>query len=256
MKFGMCVIGNEPEKIKLAADTGYDYIEGRFEFFCKSSDEELDSYCRCLEENNIKAEAANCFIPGSMKLTGENVDYDELKAYIERGMSRGVKAGLKTVVFGSGVARSVPEGFPFEKAVRQLVFFLKEIVAPIAEKYDITVVIEPLKDTNIINTVKEGCAFAAMAESDYIKGLSDSYHMCGVGDSFDNIRDVKGFIGHAHVAEPKNRVFPFENDGADYKTYFENLIYAGCPRCSVEAGTKDFEKDAPEAYSVIKKALR
>lgn len=255
MKFGVC-IGNEIGKIRLAAEYGFDYVETGFGFFCNSTDEELDEFCRCLEENNIKAESANGFLPGTLKVTGDEIDYDALKAYIEKGMSRGLKAGLKTVVFGSGGARSFPENYPYEKAVRQLVCFLAKTVAPLAEKYGITVVVEPLRrfESNIINSVKEGCILAAAAGSDNIKGLSDSFHMCSFSDSFENIRDVKGFIGHAHIAEPSKRVYPYANDGADYETYIHNLIYAGCPRCSIEAKCEDFEKEAPEALGILKKA--
>lgn len=257
MKFGICV-GSEKDRIKCAADSGYDYVESRFAFFANSDDQTIDDYCATIAQYNLKCEAVNCFLPGTMKVVGDEIDYDALKDYIERGMKNGVKAGLEMVVFGSGGARSLPDGFPYEKGIRQLVYFLKEIVAPIAQKYDITVVIEPLskKDTNIISTVKEGCMLAAMAESENIKGLSDSYHMCAGGDSFDNIRDVKGFLGHAHVAEPSERVFPYEGDGADYRSYIEALEFAGCPRCSVEASTTDFLKDAPIAIKVLKDSIK
>ena len=253
MKFGICV-GFEPEKVKCAAESGFEYVEIGFSFFATSTDEELDAYCKCLEENNIKCEAANCFIPGTMKTTGDVIDYEALKAYIDKGMSRGVKAGLKTVVFGSGGSREIPDGTPYQKAATQIVYFLKEIVAPIAEKYGITVVVEPLSDCNIINTVKEGCILAGMAESENVKGLGDSYHMYTFGDKFDNIKDVKGFLGHAHIAEPTKRVYPYENDGADYKSFLDAIKFAGCPRCSIEAKCEDFLVDAPIALKVLKAA--
>lgn len=254
MKFGAC-IGYDPERIKLAAEFGFDYLEAGFAFFVKNTDEELEGYRKCLEENNIKCEASNCFIPGELKVVGENVDYDALKAHVEKGMSRGIKVGLQTVVFGSGGARSIPEGFPYYKAAAQIAYFLKNIVAPTAEKYGITVVVEPLCDCNIINTVKEGCIFAAMAESDNVKGLGDSFHMYTFGDKFENIKDVKGFLGHAHIAEPTDRVYPYENDGADYHSFLEALEFAGCPRCSIEAGCKDFAKEGPVALGILKAAL-
>lgn len=255
MKFGAC-IGFNPEQIKLAAEFGFDYLEAGFAFFAKESDEKIEAYCKCLNENGIKCEASNCFIPGELKVVGETVDYDALKAHIEKGMSRGVKAGLETVVFGSGGARSIPDGFPYYKAAKQIAYFLKEIVAPIAEKYGITVVVEPLCDCNIINTVKEGVIFAAMAESDNVKGLGDSFHMYTFGDKFDNIRDVKGFLGHAHIAEPTQRVYPYENDGADYKSFLSALEFAGCPRCSIEARCDDFAKEGPVALKILKSALK
>lgn len=254
MKLGAC-IGNNPKDIKLAAEYGFDYVEAGFALFAKSSDEELEGYYKCLEENGIKCEASNCFIPGELKTVGEVVDYEALKAYIEKGMSRGIKAGLKTVVFGSGGSRAIPEGYPYNKAAKQIAYFLKEIVAPLAEKYGITVVVEPLSDSNIINTVKEGCIFASMAESENVKGLGDSYHMYTFGDKFDNIKDVKGFLGHAHIAEPTKRIYPYENDGADYKSFLSALEYAGCPRCSIEARCENFETEGAVAIKILRAAL-
>lgn len=254
MKLGVCV-GFEPEKIKCAAETGFDYLEIGFGFFAKSDDETVEAYCKCLDENNIKCEAANCFIPGELKVTGESIDYDALAKHIEKGMKNGIKAGLKTVVFGSGGARSIPDGFPYHKAAAQIAFFIKNTVAPLAEKYGITVVVEPLSDCNIINTVKEGAVFAAMAESENVKALADSFHMYTFGDSFENIRALKDFLGHAHIAEPTDRVYPYENDGADYKSFFEVLSFAGCPRCSIEAGCKDFIKEAPVAFKILKSQM-
>lgn len=253
MKIGICV-GFDPEKIKCAAEAGFDYIETGFGFFVNSDEETLNAYYKCLEENKIKCEASNCFIPGSLKTTGDNVDYEALKKHVETGMKNGVKAGLETVVYGSGGSRGIPEGFPYNKAAEQITYFLKEIVAPLAEKYGINVVIEPLYDCNIINTVKEGCIFASTAGSKNIMGLADSFHMYRVGDDFQNIRDVKGYLGHAHTAEPTKRVYPYENDGTDYHAFLSALEYAGCPRCSVEAGCTDFIKEAPVALKILRAA--
>ena len=251
MKFGFCV-GGDVERVRIAAKTGADYVETGFELLAKEDGTEYDDFRAALEQCSIRCESANCFIPGGMKLTGETVDYHRIEKYVDRGMSRGAEIGLKTVVFGSGGARSVPEGFPFDQAFRQLVFFLKEIAGPIAETYGICVVAEPLCDCNIIRTAKEGVMLAAAADRPNVLGLVDLYHMYKMHDAVSNIRDLKGLIGHAHIAEPKERVYPKDAVEYDYKAFLEALEYAGCPRCSVEAGSRDFAKDAPPALQVLK----
>ena len=250
MRFGFCV-GGDVERVKIAAAIGADYVETGFEVLAKEDGAEYDAFCAALEKASIRCESANCFIPGSMKLTGENVDCDALRRYVERGMSRGAAIGLKTVVFGSGGARSVPEEFPFDKAFRQLASFLREIAGPIAETYGITVVVEPLCDCNIISTAKEGVMLAAAADRPNVRGLVDLYHMVKMSDAIGNIRHLKGLIGHAHIAEPSKRVYPADPAEYDYQAFIDALEFAGCPRCSVEAGSSDFAKDAPAALRVL-----
>lgn len=253
MKIGMCVNAGL-DKIEFAAKCGFDYIEYRFAHLTDSSDEEFSALCHCLQENNILCESVNCFIPAHFNLLGDKLDYKGLSEYIERGMKRGLSIGLKTVVFGSGKARSVPEGMSYAEAFRQLTYFLKNIVAPIAEKYSITVVIEPLSlsDSNFINTAKQGVMLAAAANSESIKGLVDFYHMSNMNDSCQNIIDLKGCIHHAHVAEPLTRATPTLGTEDTYREFFAALRTAGCERCSIEATHKDFFAEIADGLSVLR----
>lgn len=253
MKFGMCVnVGLE--KIEHVAKCGFDYVEYRFEHLAASSDEDFQALKDCLKNNNISCDAVNCFIPGKYQLIGENLDFTELKAYIEKGMSRATEIDLKTIVFGSGKARSIPEGMSYNEGFRLFVKFLKEIVAPIAEKYKITVVIEPLKrsETNFINTTKEGSMVAAAVDSEYIKVLGDWYHMYDGHDTADNVRDLKGCLKHAHIAEPVTRACLTLGTEDMYKDFILALEESGCERCSIEASHKSYEDFFPEIEEGIK----
>ena len=176
MRYGFC-IGGDAEKIKIADSIGADYVETGFDMLARDDESEYNAFRTALEQSSLRCESANCFIPGRMKITGDNVDHEALLRYVDRGMSRGASLGLKTVVFGSGGARCVPEGFPFGRAFRQLVYFLKEIAGPAAEKYGINVVVEPLCDCNIIQTAKEGAMLAAAANLPNVYSLVDLYHM-------------------------------------------------------------------------------
>ncbi|MBR4766347.1 MAG: sugar phosphate isomerase/epimerase, partial [Clostridia bacterium] len=195
----------------------------------------------------------NCFLPGSLKVTGPQLDYDALREYIEKGISRGKPLGLEKVVFGSSGARNVPDGWSYEEAYRQIVYFLKEIAAPIAEKYGVIITIEPLRktDSNIVNSAPEGAALASQADSDSIKCLVDFYHMFEAGDDCETVRKLTGAIKHAHIAEPVSRHYPRKDDGADYKSFIVSLESAGCETCSVEASTDNFERDCAPAFEAI-----
>ena len=103
MKFGFC-IGGDANEIRLAELAGADYVETAFDMLARDDGAEYDAFAAVLKESAIPCESANCFIPGSLKLTGETVDEDALRRYVGRGMERGAAIGLKTVVFGSGGA--------------------------------------------------------------------------------------------------------------------------------------------------------
>ena len=253
MRFGMCV-GNDESKIKLAAESGFDYVESCFSLLAECDDKKLESFRSELDNYSIKCESVNCFLPGSLKVTGPDVDYNALKEYIEKGISRGVGIGLEKVVFGSSGARDVPDGWSYEEAYRQIVFFLKEIAAPIAEKYGVIITIEPLRktDSNIVNSALEGAALASQADSPFIKCLVDFYHMYEAGDDCGTVKKLTGAIKHAHIAEPVSRHFPRTDDGADYRSFIEALEAAGCETCSVEASTDSFERDCAPAFEAVK----
>ena len=251
MRFGFC-IGGDIEKIMIAEKAGADYVETGFDLLAREDTAAFEAFGAALKRSSLKCESANCFLPGHLKVTGETVDYALVESYVRRGMQRGGSIGLKTVVFGSGGARSVPEGFPFDRAFRQLVFFLREIAGPAAQAYGINVVVEPLCDCNIISTAKEGAMLAAAADRENVFSLVDLFHMFKMGDAIGNIRDLKGVVAHAHIAEPSQRVYPRDPGEYDYQAFIDALEYAGCQRCSVEARTDDFENDAPKALGVLK----
>ena len=253
MKFGVC-IGGDASKIVIAKQLGFDYVESCFALPAEDSDEDYARFCDELKKNDIPCLSVNCFLPSSLKVTGEAVNYAALREYIERGMRRASDLGIEKVVFGSSGARNLPKGYPFEKGINDLVYFLREIVSPIALACGITVVIEPLspKDANIIQSVKEGAFLASAVNRENIRLLCDLYHMCNVADTPEDIVAMKGLLKHAHIAEPKNRRYPAPGDEYDYKSFTDALAAAGCETCSLEAGTSDFASDAAKAMEVFR----
>jgi hypothetical protein len=87
------------------------------------------------------------------------VDVSRPAEHVERTVGRLSALGVETLVFGSGKARQVPEGFSREEALSQLVAFGR-LAAEAASRTGIVVVLEPLRrqETNIINTAREGLA--------------------------------------------------------------------------------------------------
>ena len=253
MKIGVC---GGFDRIAITAACGYDYIETNFKDLAKSSEEDFQKFLTALKDNNLACEAANCFLPGELKVTGENIDYQSLKEYLAVGYKRAAEAGIKVVVFGSGGARHIPEGYSYKAAINDIIKFMKEYAAPMAAEYGIDIVFEPLrkKETNIINTIKEGAMLASAINLPNVGTLGDLFHMYVEGDTYDDVRELKGIFRHAHMSYPESidkRVYMKESDDFDYKGFFEALKYVGCERVSIEAGTDDFETDAREAIKVM-----
>ena len=260
MRYGVCMGIDEPERVKLIKDAGFDYIECGFCNLSRGSDEMFEKFKAALEENGIKCEAANGFFPKDMPIIGERFDKERFVSYITKGFERGKQTGLQTVVFGSGKARALPENVSFADGFNQLGLFLKDTVSPLAEKYGITVAIEPLRknECNMINSVTEGAALAVLSGRENIADLADIYHMLGAGDTFDSVRFLKGILRHAHISNPNpciegyKRTYPKTEEEFDYRGYISSLEYAGCKRCSVEAQTDDFEHDVFLSGAVLK----
>lgn len=250
MRYGVCV-GLNADNVKYAAKYGFDYVEASFALFTRAESENYNLFAEYLNKHNIKCETANNFFPGTIKTTGEEVDLDKIKEYVEYGMNKAQKLGVKTVVFGSGGSREVPEGFCYGKAIRQLVNICQTIVSPIAEKYGITVVIEPLSNCNIINTVKEAAILSSVIEKDNIKSLGDLYHMIQFGDKVENIKQCKGILKHSHISRP-DRGYPSDVNEYDYKNFIDTVESIGCESCSIEGRTPDFAKDAEIAIKVLR----
>lgn len=258
MKFGFCRGLDDFDAIKRGKECGADYLETGFG--CLANYEEA-RFLECkalLESINLKCLASNSFIPGDMSLVGEKVDYFAISDYLDRGFDRAEKLGVKTIVLGSGKARSFQEGFPKEKAEEQLIYFLTEYASPRAKKINADIVLEPLRfcETSILHTVSDGVGISEKCKVDNVFTLADLYHVYGNDDSVSGIINFKGKIKHAHVAQPVSRSFPCESDDETviyiYKEFIRALSLAGCDTCSIEARTEDFNKDVFSAINLLK----
>lgn len=258
MKFGVCRGLDDFQSIKIASEIGVDYYECGFGSLVNYDDEKFNNCKVFLNEHNLPCLAANSFLPGNLKVVGDSVDYCALSEYLDKGFERAKALGVKKVVFGSGGARSFPEGYSLEKAKEQLSFFLSEYAAPKAEKSGCIIVMEPLRfgESSMIHTVFDGIEIARLSKNINVAGLADLYHVYGNNDSIEDIGRFQGEILHSHIAEPEKRVYPSTKDNEEivniYKNFFDALKNAGCDTCSVEAHTDDFANDIADALAILK----
>lgn len=258
MEIGVCRGLDDFEAMEYAKKAGVDYYECGFGSLSRFDDEKFNICKNKLDDLDLKCLASNGFIPGDMKLVGDNVDYCAINDYLDKGFERAKILGVKKIVLGSGAARSYEDGYSAEKAKEQLTYFLSEYAAPKAEKIDCIIVLEPLRfnESKMIHTVSDGVEIAEMCGAKNVFGLADLYHVFGNNDSVSQMMKYRNLIRHAHIAEPVKRKYPAESDGEAmkyiYTEFLKTLKNIGCETCSIEAGTDNFKDDIFSAVSLIK----
>ncbi len=240
------------------APHGYSYIEESVGGFLMParSEEEFRKKLQQAQNAALPVKACNNFIPGSLKSTGPEAVHPEILEYMETAFRRAGEAGVKYIVFGSGASRSVPEGFSRDAALRQFIALCKKM-APIAEKYDVTVVLEPLnsKECNFINSVSEGGQIVEEVDHPHFRLLADIFHMRVDNEGPESLEKYGHLIYHTHIAEKEGRAAPGTH-GEDFSPYFRALKNAGYTgRMSIECRWNYLEAQSPTAIKAIKNQL-
>ncbi len=252
MKFnyGACLNDlRDLEKVRLLAKLGYDFVETAFSAMANKTDEEIAAFDKTVRENGLVCVSCNAFMPGDIKVCGPDMDDAKIKDFLERNFERSARLGFKNVIFGSGGARNVPEGYDRERAKEDIIHFLGDLVVPVVKQYDVTIGIEELRDTetNIINTCAEAMEYVKAVNDPHIRLLVDLYHVAVMGTPLEELREYKEYISHVHIASPSNeRIYPLPTDGDDalYRKFYKILEEIG-----YEARNISLEGDWGDSYS-------
>jgi sugar phosphate isomerase/epimerase len=260
MRIGYCtnliatqIDGTGSEWIEKGQENEFDYVELPLAQIVDLNDEEFCSLKERVGFSGLKCEACNNFFPGSIRLTGNAVEFGKIEEYLEKALGRAAQLGVKVIVLGSPKSKNVPEGYPMDKAWSQLVELLRHL-DPMVRTKGITIVIEPLNkvESNIINTAAEGLKLVKAVDRENIKLLIDYYHLVMEKENSEIILDAGSYIKHIHFANPIGRVYPIEAE--DGYIHFVNLLkgigYEG--RISIEAYTKDFCHDAKRSVKILR----
>ncbi len=223
------------------------------------SDTEFEAALAKARASKIRVEAMNMLLPGSLKVTGPSVDREKVRAYVEKALARAEALGAKVVDFGSGAARSVPDGFPREQAWLQLQQFLRDCGRHIASRnYGMVIAIEPMQkaESNIVNSIEEAWKLARDTDHPKVRIMADFYHLAVENEDPAAILRAGPYIVHSHISNPgRGRAFPRdEAENPLYAAFFRNLKLIGYSgRVSVEANTNDFESDAKAGLEFMKR---
>ena len=240
------------------ASQGVAYLEENVGHFLVpfERDEKFDNILSEVQRSAIPVKACNCFIPGSLKSVGPDAVHAEILEYVETAFRRAQQVGVEHIVFGSSDSRAVPDGFSREEARKQFVRLCSEM-APIAAKYDVVVVLEPLNsgECNFINSVSEGGEIVGEVNHPNFRLLADIYHMLMDDEGPESIVKFGHLIKHIHIAEKEGRAAPGTHDES-FEPYFEALKQVGYKgRISVECNWENLESQSAMAINAIKKQL-
>lgn len=255
MKLGLCA---GPDFGPVAAAAGFDFVELHVQNHLKTLEDEA-AFAPMLAEilaSPVPYPVANCFVPGSFKITGPDVNMTALEQYVTVAFERAERAGIDTIVFGSGGARRIPDGFSRDIAWQQLVEFGK-LLGPIAQRHGVTVVVEPLnqRECNVLTSVEESGRYVEDVDHPNVRLLVDAYHWLTDDNDADAIVNNGSLLRHVHIAASPSRLAP-GLDGCDFSAFFRALKAAAYDgRISIESKWEDKAGQAAAARQALQRLV-
>ncbi len=254
MRFGVCA---DPQAAPTLAAAGFDFIELHVQNHLKTleGDDAFQPALATIRTAPLPAPAANCFLPASLKVTGPVIDAAALEAYALTAFARAQAAGIRTIVFGSGGARRIPDGFDRGSAWKQLVWF-GQLIAPLAQDHDVTVVVEPLNrardECNVLNSIGECARYVKAVNHPNVRLLADAYHWALDNDSFGELVTNAHLLHHVHIATVPSRLPPGGEPCPALLSFFHALVLGGyAGPVSIESRWDDLPTQAPAALAAM-----
>jgi len=216
------------------------------------------------QQNIVRIKKAQCklflcnvFFPSTMKIAGPDVDEKRVLGYAGTILLRAQKAGVPCIVFGSGGARRIPDGYDEAKAKADFVLLCKKL-AVLAEKYDVMIALESLQaaETNFLTSVRSAAEIVRAVDHSNFKLNADIFHMMRGNESPESIVEAADILVHCEIAEKEKRSFP-GIQGDDFKPYLRALRkakYKG--HIFIEGTTTNPSNDMPLCFKYLTRQLQ
>ncbi|HSB72358.1 MAG TPA: sugar phosphate isomerase/epimerase family protein [Candidatus Methylomirabilis sp.] len=277
MRFGMCVplgtfvpptagaaqiAGNDAldarmrqlhEAIRIVEDAGCDFLELGVSLVTPEQPESVFERLQvALEGTWLVPETFSSYVPSDISLVGGARDRKRIENYVAVSARRVAALGGKIIGFGSGRARSIPEGVSRETAEDHLVEFLL-LAAEHARANGIRIAIEPLNrsESNILNSVAEAVVLAERVNRPEVGVLADFYHLEVEKEPFEHIARAGKHLVLVHVADT-GRLYP-GSGSYDFPGFWRAVAGAGYDdRVTIECNWRDFPTEAGPAMRFLR----
>jgi sugar phosphate isomerase/epimerase len=256
MRLGLCYSILKADDV---ADTSADFLEQHIQQLLvpTEGEEAFAPHREAVQRAGRPLLAANCFLPADIPSAGPDLDVEKICAYAERACARAAEVGIRSLVYGSGASRTIPDGFSHARAADEYVDLLG-MLGPIAQRHQVTFVVEPLQfgECNLINTVDEGADVVRRVAHAHVLLLVDLFHMLRNDERPETIRRNRGLIRHAHIAEKDERTAPGEK-GDDFRPYLQALRDIGYEGgLAIEPRWQDVKAQAEPGLQELRRQLR
>lgn len=238
---------------------GYDYVETPLCALTELSEGYFDEFAAWCEGTGVRVRAVNRLLPEGLDIVGPDVRAPELHAYLDRAFARCRRLKVKVAALDAPLQRTVPGGYDYPLAWRQLGNFLR-LIQPHARACGMAVAVEPLRktDCNLMNLVSEATLMAGLLQLDNVGVAANTGAMAMAAESYSALEQAGSALMHVHIEHPLTRRMPREGDGEDYWKLLRILKkqgYAGGVSVAFSK-TMDFTSDARAALLCLSQALR
>ena len=241
------------KRFEAAKKDGFDFVE-----FWDWNNKNLDEIVALTKENGIPLSAMSGDKYYSMC---DPAHREEYRKFIEKSIEAARKVNCPTLVVHSnellpGPKAYAKDSFPeYSDTVKICSMFdTLKVLAPIAEKAGITLVLEALNTVvdhigNFLTSTQMSAEITELVDSPNVKVLYDAYHMyLNEGKICETVTKYKSQIGYIHIADAPGRGEP-GTGVIRYRGFFEHLRKIGYN------GTVGFElvpkKDTSSAVATI-----
>lgn len=192
--------------------------------------------------------------PGDLRLSDPEFPAERVTAYIERAMeiiASAASPGAK-IVFGSGKARSLPDGVDRVAGEARFADVVRE-ARDAAFRHDLAIILEPLNtgETNLLNSIGESAEFLERHDIERVPLVADLYHIMLESEPLTALTEHARLIGHAHIADTDRRP-PGQGDWplAEFLHTLEEAGYSGT--VSIECHWSDFAEELPASLDHLR----
>lgn len=237
----------------LMRDIGLDFVEAALAPLGLEDRETFAAARKAVAGAALPTAAFNTFLPRDLRVVGPEADLPRFRDYLKRASELLALGEARVVVFGSGWARNIPEGWDRARGEEEMREALR-LSADALAGTGTTLVIEPLnrEESNLINSLAEGRAFAEAVDRPEIRFLADFYHMDEEDESLDELVANAAGLTHVHLADT-GRMSP-GTGSYPYELFFAKLREAGYRgMISAECGVTDLETDMRASLAFLRR---